>query len=95
MNPYHKALINIFISLKNHDITMEEIEKTLNSFDPTHIYSSDDLLLSDAYFSLKHFIAKEEPLTYDEIDYFLECLTGKRSHSFENKMDYLKTTKQR
>ena len=46
---------------------------------PAEIYASDDMLVTDSYFSLLHFATGEEMVTDAEWKYFLDCLTATES----------------
>ena len=50
------------------------------------IYDSDDKLLTDIFFTLKHYASGEEDIRKEEWQYFLECLSGKREYKIEEKM---------
>ena len=50
------------------------------------IYDSDEELITDAFFTLKHYASGEEEVSKDEWMYFLECLAGKREYNMEAKM---------
>ena len=53
---------------------------------PTEIYASDDMLVTDSYFSLLHFATGEEMVTDAEWKYFLDCLNGNRVYNLEEKL---------
>lgn len=53
---------------------------------PTEIYASDDMLVTDSYFSLLHFATGEEMVTDAEWKYFLNCLNGNRVYNLEEKL---------
>ena len=50
------------------------------------IYDSDDLLISDVYFSLKHYASGEEKVDDKEWLYLLKCLTKENEYSIQEKM---------
>ena len=64
------------------DILMEYI---INTFDCKKIYDSDDQLVTDAYFTLKHYAIGEESIDKKEWLYFLDCLTGRCEYNIEEK----------
>ena len=56
------------------------------NIDPMEIYTSNDMLVSDSYFSLLHYATGEEMLTDAEWKYFLDCLNGNRFYSLDEKL---------
>jgi hypothetical protein len=62
---------------------MEALTANVN---PTEIYASDDMLVTDSYFSLLHFVTGEEMVTDAEWKYFLDCLNGNRVYNLEEKL---------
>ena len=62
---------------------MEALTANVN---PTEIYASDDMLVTDSYFSLLHFATGEEMVTDAEWKYFLDCLNGNRVYNLEEKL---------
>ena len=40
------------------------------------LYDSDEELITDAFFTLKHYVSGDEEVSKDEWMYFLECLAG-------------------
>lgn len=77
------------------EITKKEINTLLiNEMDIELILDSNNSLMSDLYFSLLHYSIGEEGFTMSEAHYFLECLSGIRKHSYEDKFNncYNKTT---
>ena len=53
---------------------------------PSEIYESDDMLVTDAYFSLLHYATGEEIVTDAEWKYFMACLNGDRNYSLDEKL---------
>ena len=53
---------------------------------PTEIYASDDMLITDSYLSLLHYATGEEMVTDAEWKYLLDCLNGSRIYSFDEKL---------
>ncbi len=45
------------------------------------LYASDDMLVTDSYFSLLYYAAGEEMISDAEWKYFLDCLDGDRNYS--------------
>ncbi len=62
------------------------MEYLINNFDCEKIYDSDEELITDAYFTLKHYASGEEDVPENEWMYFLECLAGRSEYSIEGKM---------
>ena len=62
---------------------MEELTVNVN---PTEIYASDDMLITDSYLSLLHYATEEEMVTDAEWKYLLECLNGNRIYSLDEKL---------
>ena len=62
------------------------MEYLIDDFDCEKIYDSDEELITDAFFTLKHYASGEEEVSKDEWMYFLECLAGKREYNMEAKM---------
>lgn len=84
---YYKEFKKIIESIIQKDIDTEElIDILLTTFDCEKIYESDDMLVTDIYFSLKHFAGGEEMIEKKEWLYFLDCLNGKRKYKLEEKM---------
>lgn len=65
-------------------------EYLIDTFDCEKIYDSDDIMVTDAFFSLKHYLSGEEDIRKEEWLYFLDCLSGKCEYSIERKM-HIKT----
>ncbi len=90
MERYYNEFNQLLQKIKNCKISKEEVRNYLvNYIDCEYIYNTDDTLLSDIFFTLKHFSMGEEDITNEEIRYFLECLNGERTHSFDEKMELL------
>jgi hypothetical protein len=53
------------------------------------IYDSNEEVVTDAFFALKHYASGEEDVGEDEWLYFLECLTGRREYNMEEKMSII------
>ena len=62
---------------------MEALTANIN---PTGIYASDDVLVTDSYFSLLHYATGEEMVTDAEWKYFLDCLNGNRVYNLDEKL---------
>lgn len=82
-----KHLLNL---IAKKEITSEEVDDILlNNVDCVDIYSSDDTLLTDLYFTIKHFALGEEEITEEEIVYFKQCIDGNIIHSFKGKDEFI------
>lgn len=91
MKKYYNELYELLKAIKMKKITRDKLnDYLLSSIDCEYIYEIEDTLLSDIYFTLKHYALHEEDITKKEVDYFLECLEGKRVHSFDDKLSILK-----
>ncbi len=85
---YKKKFIYIIEKVLSQKNQKEEIlEYIISNFNCEAIYNSDDALITDVYFSLKHYAGGEEEISKREWLYFLECLKGKRKYSLEDKYD--------
>ena len=84
---YYKELIKIIEKVLNEEIDKENLEECLiDSLDCEKIYESDDKLLTDAFFSLKHYASGEEEFSKNEWLYFKACLQGERKYNVDEKM---------
>ena len=64
----------------------EILNYLLENIDCEIIYDTDDLLLSDIYFSLKHYASGEENIKKVEWKYLLDCLNGKIKYNMNDKL---------
>lgn len=65
------------------------LREELYKIDPEEIYEGDNLLHSDAYFTLAHYISGEEEIREIEWVYLLKCLNGEEEFSFDSKMSLI------
>ena len=65
------------------------IEALTANVNPTEIYASDDMLVTDSYFSLLHYAIGEEIVTDAEWKYFLDCLNGNRVYNLDEKLQMI------
>lgn len=87
MKKYYDIILSALKLVQENKVSKLELEKYLHSkvvFE--EIYSSEDSLLTDAFFTILHYVFDEENITQQEITYLIECLEGERVHSFEQKM---------
>lgn len=88
---YHNELKEIIEKVVNGDIDRDAlIDYLINNFDWEKIYDSNEIMVSDAFFTLKHYASGEEDVGEDEWLYFVECLSGKREFNIEEKMSIIK-----
>lgn len=60
-------------------------EYLINNFDYEKIYDCNEMIITDVFFSLKHYAEGEENIEQAEWIYLLECLEGKRTYNLEDK----------
>ncbi len=85
---YHNEIEKIIEKVVKGDIDKYVLmECLIDNFDCEKIYDSDEELITDAYFTLKHYASGEEEVGKNEWLYFLECLSGKREYNMEEKMN--------
>ena len=84
---FYEELKQIIGSVLQQGLSGQSLMEVLTAnVDPTIIYGSDDMLVTDSYFSLLHFATGEETVTDAEWKYFLECLNGDRDYSLDEKL---------
>ena len=84
---FHEELKQIIESVMEKGLSGKALTTVLTAnINPAEIYESDDMLVTDAYFSLLHHAAGEETVTDAEWNYFLECLNGDRDYSLDEKL---------
>lgn len=82
-NNLFKEMVEKILAKKT---TKEELMKyLLDNIDCEKIYDSDDLLISDVYFSLKHYASGEEEIDDKEWIYLLKCLNKEEDYSMQKK----------
>ena len=91
----HKAhfevLIELLYSIKNNKISPSEVEEWLiKEINPEFIYTQEDTLLTDLYFTVLHFSFGEENISDSEFEYFKECIRGIRRHNLDEKNKFIK-----
>lgn len=87
MNKYYNEFIKVLQMVKKNEVGSKYLNDWLiHNIECEYIYEIDDFLLSDIFFTLKHYAIQEEGITHVEIDYFNECLMGKRQYSLEEKL---------
>ena len=84
---YYEELKQIIRSVLQQGLSGQSLIDALTAnVNPTEIYASDDMLVTDSYFSLLHFATGEEMVTDAEWKYFLDCLNGNRVYNLEEKL---------
>ena len=84
---FHEELKQIIRSVLQQGLSGQSLMDALTAnVNPTEIYASDDMLVTDSYFSLLHFATGEEMVTDAEWKYFLDCLNGNRVYNLEEKL---------
>ncbi len=84
---YHNELRMIIEKVVKGDIEKYVLmDYLINNFDCEKIYDSDEKMVTDAFFTLKHYASGEENVKEEEWLYFLECLAGRREYSIEEKI---------
>ena len=84
---FYEELKQIIRSVLQQGLSGQSLMEVLTAnVDPTIIYGSDDMLVTDSYFSLLHYATGEEMLTDAEWKYFLDCLNGNRVYNLDEKL---------
>ena len=84
---YYEELKQIIRSVLQQGLSGQSLTEALTAnVKPTEIYASDDMLVTDSYFSLLHYATGEEMVTDAEWKYFLDCLNGNRFYNLEEKL---------
>lgn len=87
---YYKELEALIRAVLNKTMSISEISKCIMSdFDCLSIYESEDQLVTDAFFALKHFVSGEENIREIEWIYFIKCFEGQCEYNLEQKMKFL------
>ena len=83
---YNETFIDVIGKIINKKISKEELlNYLLDCIDCEKIYDSEDQILSDAYFSMKHYASGEEKIEEKEWIYLLECLKGENQYDIQEK----------
>ena len=84
---FYEELKQIIESVLQQGLSGQPLMEVLTAnVNPAEIYASDDMLVTDSYFSLLHFATGEEMVTDAEWKYFLDCLNGNRVYNLEEKL---------
>jgi len=88
----YKELMQIIGLIMNQGLSGQALMSMLiANVNPSEICASNDMLVTDSYFSLLHFAAGEELVTDAEWKYFLQCLNGDRNYSLDEKLQITDT----
>ncbi|RJE47952.1 MULTISPECIES: hypothetical protein [unclassified Dehalobacter] len=71
----------IFEGVDRYEIADELIKKV----DINAIFSSDDFIISDCFYAIKHLTEDKYETSINELKYFLECFEGLREYNLEEK----------
>ena len=84
---YYSELLKIVGEILGGKVEKRTVmDYLMNNVDSVEIYDSDDMLLTDVYFTLIHYATGEEEVSRGEWIYFEECLSGEKEYSMEEKM---------
>ncbi len=84
---FYEELKQIICSVLQQGLSGRSLMKALNAnVSITGIYASDDMLVTNSYFSLLHYATGEEMVTDAEWEYFFNCLSGDRVYSLDEKL---------
>lgn len=84
---FYEELKQIIRSVLQQGLNGQSLMEVLTAkVNPTEIYTSDDMLVTDSYFSLLHYATGEEMVTDVEWKYFLDCLNGNRVFNLDEKL---------
>ena len=84
---FYEELKQIIESVLQQGLSGQPLMKVLTAnVNPAEIYASDDMLVTDSFFSLLHYATGEEMVTDAEWKYFLDCLNGNRVYSLDEKL---------
>ncbi len=84
---YYSELKTIIEKIVKGDIEKDTlIEYLTNNFDCEKIYDSGEKMVTDAFFTLKHYASGEEDVFLEEWLYFLDCLEGRCKYNMKKKI---------
>ncbi len=85
---YHNKIKEVIEKVVKGSINKYELmEYLLDNFDCEKIYDSDEEVITDAFFTLKHYASSEEDVKENEWMYLLACLNGTHKYCVEEKMN--------
>ncbi len=79
--------IDIISNILSNNITKSQISKRVNAINCETVYESDNQLVTDTYFTLKHYASNEEDIHRMEFDYLLKCLKGEERYCIDTKVN--------
>lgn len=83
-----EILHHIVCKILNPETNPEEIQILVrDKLESKCIWDTDNLLITDCYYALKHMYKEEILLT--EWVYFRECFEGERNYDLHEKMNYI------
>lgn len=86
----HSMMSNLISKYLNKEIGKPEaIELLINGFVLEEVLTSNDELLMDSYFAIKHLTEVGFETTNAELLYLLNCFTGKISFSHDDKERFM------
>lgn len=84
---YYREFETIIRKILDEDFEKNLLMQYLKAdFDCEKIYDSNEKMLTDIFFTLKHYASGEEDIRKEEWQYFLDCISGKREYNLEEKM---------
>ena len=84
---FHEELKQIIKFVMEQGLSGKALTAVLTAkINPAEIYESDDMQVTDAYFSLLHYATGEETVPDAEWKYFLGCLNGDRDYNLDEKL---------
>ena len=87
---FYEELKHIIRSILEQGLGGQSLMEALTAnINPTELYASDDMLVTDSYFSLLHYAIGEEIVTDAEWKYFLDCLNGNRVYNLDEKLQMI------
>ena len=85
---FEAVLKEIVSRIVSKTISKTEIrEKVQNELETKDIWESDNFLITDCYYALKHI--DEEEISIYEWKYFLECFKGHRKYDLKEKIKFI------
>lgn len=84
---FYEELKQIIGLVLQQSLSGQSLMKTLTEkVNSEAIYASDDMLVTDLYFTLLHYATGEEMVSDAEWKYFLDCLNGNKDYNLDVKL---------
>ena len=84
---FYEELKQIIGLVLQQSLSGQSLMKTLTAkVNSEAIYASDDMLVTDLYFTLLHYATGEEMVSDAEWKYFLDCLNGNKDYNLDVKL---------